>query len=96
MAVPGHDTRDWEFAKKFDAPIVEVVSGGDIEKEAYTDCDTGIMVNSGFLDGLSVEQAKIKITEWLTEQGRGTAKLTLNFATGCSHDNVIGASLFLL
>ena len=49
MAVPGHDTRDWEFAKKFGLPIIEVVAGGDVEKEAFTDCDTGIMVNSGFL-----------------------------------------------
>ena len=52
MAVPGHDTRDWEFAKKFGLPIIEVVKGGDVEKEAFTDCATGIMVNSGFLDGL--------------------------------------------
>ena len=58
MAVPGHDTRDWEFAKKFGLPIVEVVKGGDIEKEAFTDCETGIMVNSGFLDGMTVEDAK--------------------------------------
>ena len=58
MAVPAHDTRDWEFAKKFDLPIIEVVKGGDVEKEAFTDCDTGIMVNSGILDGLTVEEAK--------------------------------------
>lgn len=75
MAVPGHDTRDWEFAKKFDLPIVEVVAGGNIEEEAFTDCETGIMVNSGLLDGLSVEDAKIKITQWLTEQKRGYAKV---------------------
>ncbi|HIT09111.1 MAG TPA: leucine--tRNA ligase, partial [Candidatus Merdivicinus faecavium] len=61
MAVPAHDTRDYEFAKKFNLPIIEVVKGGDIEKEAFTDCDTGVMVNSGFLDGLSVEEAKEKI-----------------------------------
>ena len=60
MAVPAHDTRDWEFAKKFGLPIIEVVKGGDVEKEAFTDCDTGIMVNSGFLDGLTVEEAKVK------------------------------------
>ena len=58
MAVPGHDTRDWEFAKKFGLPIIEVVKGGDVEKEAFTDCATGIMVNSGFLEGLTVEEAK--------------------------------------
>ncbi len=51
MAVPGHDTRDYEFAKKFGLPIVEVVQGGDITKEAFTDCETGVMVNSGMLDG---------------------------------------------
>jgi len=75
MAVPGHDTRDWEFARKFSIPIVEVVSGGDIEKEAYQDCDTGVMVNSGILNGLSVEDAKIKITKWLSEQGLGEEKV---------------------
>ena len=74
MAVPAHDTRDWEFAKKFDLPIIEVVKGGNVEEEAYTDCATGIMVNSGILDGLSVEDAKVKIIEWLTENGRGTKK----------------------
>lgn len=58
MAVPAHDTRDWEFAKKFDLPIVEVVKGGDVQNEAFTDCATGVMVNSGILDGLSVEEAK--------------------------------------
>ncbi len=74
MAVPGHDTRDWEFAKKFGLPIVEVVSGGDVEKEAFTDCATGTMVNSGFLTGLSVEDAKVKIQEWLAERGIGEKK----------------------
>ena len=75
MAVPAHDTRDWEFAKKFDLPIIEVVKGGNVQEEAFTDCATGIMVNSGMLDGLSVEEAKQKITEWLTQQGRGHAKV---------------------
>ncbi len=75
MAVPGHDARDWEFAKKFDLPIVEVVSGGDITAEAYTDCDEGIMVNSGMLDGLSVEAAKEKITAWLVSEGKGEHKI---------------------
>ena len=75
MAVPGHDTRDWEFAKKFGLPIVEVVKGGDVEKEAYTDCASGVMVNSGFLDGLSVDDAKKKIVEWLTEKGIGETKV---------------------
>ena len=71
MAVPGHDTRDWEFAKKFGLPIVEVVKGGDVEKEAFTDCETGIMVNSGMLDGLTVEEAKKKIIAWLEKEGKG-------------------------
>ena len=75
MAVPAHDTRDWEFAKKYDIPIVEVVKGGNVEEEAFTDCATGIMVNSGFLDGLSVEDAKVKIKEWLTEKGIGHEKV---------------------
>ena len=75
MAVPGHDTRDWEFAKKFGCEIVEVVAGGDVEKEAFTDCDTGVLVNSGFLNGLSVEEAKVKIIDWLTETGKGHAKV---------------------
>jgi leucyl-tRNA synthetase len=75
MAVPGHDTRDWEFAKKFALPIVEVVKGGDVVKEAFTDCETGIMVNSGFLDGLPVAQAKPKIIEWLAANGKGTPKV---------------------
>ena len=74
MAVPAHDTRDWEFAKKFDLPIVEVVAGGDVQNAAYTDTATGTMVNSGFLDGLSVGEAKKKIIEWLTEKGVGVSK----------------------
>ena len=76
MAVPAHDTRDWEFAKKFDLPIIEVVKGGeDVQKEAFTDCATGIMVNSDILDGLSVEEAKKKIIEVLTEKGIGRQKV---------------------
>ena len=75
MAVPAHDTRDWEFAKKFGLPIVEVVAGGDVEKEAFTECETGVMVNSGFLDGLTVEQAKPAIIDWLAKQGVGESKV---------------------
>ncbi|MEE1245421.1 MAG: leucine--tRNA ligase [Acutalibacteraceae bacterium] len=75
MAVPAHDTRDWEFAKKFNLPIVEVVSGGeDVQKAPFTDCATGMLVNSDFLDGLSVEDAKKKIQSWLTEKGIGSVK----------------------
>ena len=71
MAVPGHDTRDWEFAKKFGLPIVEVVSGGDVTKEAYTDCENGVLVNSGFLNGMSVPDAIKAMTQWLTENNLG-------------------------
>ena len=75
MAVPGHDQRDWEFARAFDLPVVEVVAGGDIEKEAYADIDDGVMVNSGFLDGMKVDDAKVAITEWLNERGLGEKKV---------------------
>ncbi len=75
MAVPAHDTRDYEFAKVFNLPIIEVVSGGDVEKEAFTDCATGTMVNSDFLNGLSVEEAKLKIKEWLEDKDKGVSKV---------------------
>ena len=75
MAVPAHDTRDWEFAKKFDLPIIEVVAGGDVQNEAFTDVETGKLVNSEFLNGLEVKEAKVKIIEWLTEKGIGTKKI---------------------
>lgn len=75
MAVPAHDTRDWEFAKKFNLPIIEVVKGGeDVQKEAFTDCATGVMVNSDFLTGLTVEEAKKKMISWLEENKVGRAK----------------------
>ncbi len=75
MAVPAHDTRDYDFAKAFGLPIIEVVAGGDVEKEAFTDCATGVMVNSGFLTGMTVEEAKKAITNWLEENGKGHAKV---------------------
>ena len=75
MAVPAHDTRDWEFAKKFGLPIIEVVAGGeDVQAAPYTECATGKLVNSGFLDGMSVEDAKKAIQEWLTERDLGERK----------------------
>ncbi|MCR5789811.1 MAG: leucine--tRNA ligase [Lachnospiraceae bacterium] len=76
MAVPAHDERDWEFAKKFDLPIIEVVAGSDVPvtEKVYTDVETGTLVNSDFLNGLSVADAKVKITEFLTEKGIGNAK----------------------
>ena len=75
MAVPAHDTRDWEFAKKFGLPIVEVVKGGNVEEAAYTDCATGIMVNSGFEDGMTVDEAKKAMIEYLEKEGIGRAKV---------------------
>lgn len=74
MAVPGHDTRDYEFAKKFDLPIIEVVSGGDVSEEAYTDCEKGVMVNSGFLNGMQVDDAKNAVIQWLEQKGIGSKK----------------------
>lgn len=75
MAVPGHDTRDWDFAKAFNIPIIEVVQGGNVEKGPFTDCETGIMVNSGFLDGLSVEEAKVKMIDFLKKNSLGSEKI---------------------
>ena len=75
MAVPGHDTRDWEFAKKFNLPIIEVVQGGNVEEAAFTDCATGVLVNSGILNGLTVEEAKKKILAYLEEKGIGRSKV---------------------
>ena len=74
MAVPGHDTRDWEFAEKFGIPKIEVIQGGDITKEAYTDTEDGILVNSGILNGLRVKEAKSKIIEFLKENNIGVPK----------------------
>ena len=76
MAVPAHDERDWEFAKKFNMPIIEVVAGSpvDVNEAVYTDVASGTLVNSGFLDGLSVADAKEKIIEFMTEKGIGHAK----------------------
>ncbi len=75
MAVPAHDTRDWEFAKKFDLPIVEVVAGGDVQNEAFTDVATGILCNSDFLDGLEVKDAKKAIVAFLEEKGIGHSQV---------------------
>jgi len=78
MAVPAHDSRDWEFAKKFGLPIIEVVQGkepADLETAAFTDVATGTLVNSGFLDGLSVKDAQAKMIAWLEETGKGRDKV---------------------
>ena len=76
MAVPAHDTRDWDFAKKFGLPIIEVVAGGEnVQKAAYTDVEDGVLCNSGFLNGLSVAQAKKTIIDWLVEHKVGERKV---------------------
>ena len=75
MAVPAHDTRDWDFAKKFGLPIIEVVAGGDVQNEAFTDVATGTLCNSDFLNGLEVKDAKAAITKWLEEKGIGHKKV---------------------
>lgn len=75
MAVPAHDERDWDFAKKFDLPIIEVVAGGNVNEAAFTNTSTGKLVNSEFLNGLEVADAKVKILDWLTEKGIGTKKV---------------------
>lgn len=71
MSVPGHDQRDWEFAKKFDLPIIPVIDGGNVEEEAYTDVSEGIMINSDFLNGKSMEDAIETMIQWITEKGLG-------------------------
>ncbi|MCI8899991.1 MAG: leucine--tRNA ligase [Lachnospiraceae bacterium] len=75
MAVPAHDTRDWDFARKFGLPIIEVVAGGDVQNEAYTDVATGKLCNSDFLNGMEVKDAKAAITDWLEEKGIGHRKV---------------------
>ncbi|SDW32240.1 leucine--tRNA ligase [Tepidimicrobium xylanilyticum] len=75
MAVPAHDSRDWEFAKKFGLPIVEVVKGGNVEEAAYTDTESGILVNSELINGLEVKDAIEKISYWLEENGLGKRKV---------------------
>lgn len=75
MAVPAHDERDWEFAKKFQLPIIEVVAGGNVQEEAFTDVATGKLINSDFLNGLEVAEAKKKIISWLEEKGIGKQKI---------------------
>ncbi|WP_406813375.1 leucine--tRNA ligase [Mycobacterium sp. M23085] len=73
MAVPGHDQRDWDFAHEFGLPVVEVIAGGNISESAYT--GDGVLVNSGYLDGLDVASAKEKITAKLQAEGRGWARV---------------------
>ncbi len=75
MAVPGHDQRDWEFATKFNLPIIEVIKGGDITKEAYTDTDSGILVNSGFINDMEVKDAIRTMLDWIEKEGLGERKV---------------------
>lgn len=96
MAVPAHDTRDWEFAKKFGLPIVEVVKGGNVNEEAFTDCETGIMVNSGMLDGLSVEQAKEKLSNGWQKTEKGSLKVNYKLRDWVFSRRDIGENRFLL
>ena len=100
MAVPAHDTRDWDFAKAFDLPILQVVAaeGGeevDVQKAAFTDVATGVMVNSGFMTGMTVEEAKKAMIEYLEKNGhRSMPRSTISCVTGCSPASVTGASPF--
>ncbi len=75
MAVPGHDTRDWEFAKAFGLPILEVVAGGNIDEAAHTDIDEGILVNSGFINGMGVTEAKEAMIRFLEDNSMGERKV---------------------
>ncbi|MFR2151072.1 MAG: leucine--tRNA ligase [Christensenellales bacterium] len=95
MAVPAHDTRDWDFAKKFGLPIIEVVAGGeDVQKAAYTDVEDGVLCNSGFLNGLSVAQAKKTIIDWLVEHKVGERKVNYKLRDWVFSASATGASRF--
>ena len=94
MAVPAHDERDYEFAKEFDLPIIEVVAGGDVAEEAYI--GDGEHVNSDFLNGLDKEEAIEKAIEWFEENGKGEKKITYRLRDWLFYDNVIGVSQFQL
>ncbi len=94
MGVPGHDQRDWEFATKFGLPIIEVVQGGDVTKEAFTaKDDTGIMVNSGFLNGMTVKDAIPAMKKWWRSRASARPRSTTSSGTGCSPASGTGASL---
>jgi leucyl-tRNA synthetase len=94
MAVPAHDSRDWEFAKKFDLPIVEVVKGGNVEKEAYIDTESGELVNSGFLNCLDVKEAKEKMVSWLEEKKLGSRKINFKLRDWVFSVKDIGVNLY--
>jgi len=90
MAVPAHDQRDWEFARHFDLPVIPVLEGGDIEKEAFI--EDGVHINSGFLDGLGKKDAVNKMDNWLIENKLGKRKLIINYATGFFPGNGTGGN----
>jgi leucyl-tRNA synthetase len=91
MAVPGHDQRDWEFAKAFNLPIIEVVKGGDVTQEAFVaKDDSAIMVNSGFLDGMTVKNAIPAMIKWVAEKISAARRSTTSCVTGCFHVSAIG------
>ena len=90
MAVPAHDTRDWDFAKKFGLPIIEVVAGGDVQNEAFTDVATGTLCNSDFLNGMEVKDAKKAITNWLEEKGIGHKKVNFKLRLGVLPPALLG------
>ena len=96
MAVPGHDERDWEFAKKFGLPIIQVVAKNgeevDINEAAFTDVATGVLINSDFLNGLEVKDAKNKMLTFLEENGIGTAKVNYKLRDWVFSDSATGAS----
>ena len=75
MAVPAHDSRDWDFAKKYGINMIRVIDGGDISKEAFTDCSSGTLINSDFINGLTVDKAKEKVVNWLEKNKIGEHKV---------------------
>ena len=97
MAVPAHDERDYEFAKKFNLQITEVVSGGNIEVEVYTDTSNGVMVNSSNSEGLNLNDLKVNeaikvVIDWLEKEDLGKRKLNISSEIGFSPDRGIGES----
>ena len=100
MAVPAHDERDWEFAKKFNLPIIQVVAKNgeevDVNEAAFTDVATGVLINSDFINGLEVKEAKEKMIKFLTERELVMQRLIISSVTGCSLVRDTGASLFQL
>ena len=93
MAVPAHDTRDYEFAKKFGLDIIPVLEGGNIEEAAWT--EDGLHINSEFLNGMNKEDAINTMLKWLRSIIAAMPKQPINCETGCFHVSVIGGNQFL-